>query len=332
MLNKILGYVRQRTEQPATFQQIAESIVQKNLRDFEAIVDSKIEGAFPVKAAHDNIFIPAIELYQTRHDDPFMKYSTCWSQDFLHPKFSEICQDLAHPAWFHRKLWEWAFILNAGRRYDLIKPGVRALGFGVGSERLPSVFAKYGMSVTGTDAPESIGIQNGWVETGQFAKTLQDLHIDSIIDKETFLERVTLAQCDMNDISPEFRGYDFCWSSSCLEHLGDLKAGMDFIINSVEKTLRVGGVACHLTEINLSSNENTIESGPTVIYRKRDVDELIGVLRSRGHVVEDFTLAPFFHPLDNYVDTAPYQNALHLKLKHEGYAMTSMGIVVQRGA
>jgi hypothetical protein len=138
-------------------------------------------------------------------------------------------------------------------------------------------------------------------------------------------------------IGDDVRDYDFCWSSCALEHLGSLRLGMDFIINSVEKTLKVGGIACHTTELNLSSNDTTVESGDTVLYRRKDLDQLIGELRERGHQVDEFVIAPDAHFLDGFVDTPPFigptpeVGPAHLKLQLYGYACTSVGITVRRG-
>ena len=125
--------------------------------------------------------------------------------------------------------------------------------------------------------------------------------------------------------------YDFCWSSCALEHLGSLNAGMDFIVESVEKTLRVGGVACHTTELNLSSDSATLEEGGTVLYRKKDLLSLIDRLERRGHTVEPFSIAPDTHVLDSFVDTPPYEQSPHLKLQLMGYVSTSVGLTIRRG-
>lgn len=307
---------------------IAEAEISPRL---EAFVGSRISEALAQKPWMRNMFIPAIEACQARANEPFMRFSTCSSHDFFHPQFTAIANDMAHPVWFHRKLWEWVFIIDAARRHGLTRPGVRALGFGVGTERIPATLAKYGADVMGTDAPESVGVEAGWVATDQFAKSIDTLFMHGILDRETFLKRVSLAECDMANIDPRLQDYDFCWSSSCLEHLGDLQAGIDFIINSVEKTLRIGGVACHTTEFNVSSNDRTIEKGSTVLYRRRDIEQLIATLRDRGHVVDDFIVAPSDHPLDSFVDTPPYQHAFHLKIDHAGHTVTSLGLVIRRG-
>lgn len=135
----------------------------------------------------------------------------------------------------------------------------------------------------------------------------------------------------MNAIDPDLTGFDFCWSSCALEHLGTLQKGLDFILHTVEHCLKPGGIACHTTEYNLSSDTETVEAGSTVIYRRKDIEALIGELRSRGHKVADLSLAPDAHQVDRYVDVPPYSPHGHLKLMLEGYAATSLALVIQRG-
>jgi hypothetical protein len=70
----------------------------------------------------------------------------------------------------------------------------------------------------------------------------------------------------------EHGAYDFLWSSCALEHLGSLDAGLDFVVNAMD-LLKPGGTAIHTTEFNLSSDDETLTSGPCVIYRRRDIDD-----------------------------------------------------------
>ncbi|MCG5495849.1 hypothetical protein [Ectothiorhodospira variabilis] len=153
---------------------------------------------------------------------------------------------------------------------------------------------------------------------------------EGILDKESFVRRVQYCQVDMNSIDPELKDYDFCWPSCALEHLGTIQQRMDFIINTVENCLKPGGAACHTTEYNLSSNDQTIESGTTAIYRRKDIEALIAELRQRGYSVVDFSVAPDTHEVDQYVDTPPFSPHGHLKLMLEDYAATSMALVIQR--
>ncbi|MCL4627499.1 hypothetical protein [Burkholderia multivorans] len=262
----------------------------------------------------------------------FLPFSMCVADDFMHPRFMEICDAIKHRFQFHRKLWEWVFVIHHLLKSGAVKKGARGLVFGVGAERLPAYFASLGASIVATDAPEEIGEANGWKATGQHSAELNALLHRDLIDESEFRARVSYEQCDMNHIPDHLTGFDFNWSSCCFEHLGDLEAGMDFVVNAVEKTLRIGGVAVHTTELNMSSDDETLASGHTVIYRHRDLKNLVERLRSRGHEVEELRVSPGSHPLDFHVDMPPYRHDPHIKLMYDRFVTTSVGIVVRRGA
>lgn len=261
----------------------------------------------------------------------FMPFSTCSASDFLHPRYIEICNLMKHPFVWHRKLWEFVFVIHQLLESGVVKPGSKGLVFGVGAERLPAVFASMGAKIMATDAPIDLGKKKGWRDSGQHSSSLAQIRYPEIVDAEVFESNVSYQPCDMTNIQPELSGFDFNWSSCCLEHLGSLEAGIQFVIDAVEKTLRVGGIAVHTTEFNLSSNDDTIEKGDTVIYRRRDLEELVRRLSDRGHIVKPFITAENTHFLDSHVDLPPYKDTLHLKLMLMGYVSTSIGIVVQRG-
>ena len=261
----------------------------------------------------------------------FMPYSTCSAADFLHPRYLEICGLLKHRFQWHRKLWEWVFVTHQLIESGLVMPGSRGLVFGVAHERLPALFASMGAKIVATDAPIELGERVGWKDSNQHVSALSDIRFTDIVDGDVFDANVSYQACDMNNIQAELVDFDFNWSSCCFEHLGDLEAGIQFVINAVEKTLRVGGIAVHTTEFNLSSNVETAESGVTVIYRRRDIEELIHRLRERGHIVQPLTIAPDSHYWDFHVDAPPYSHEPHLKLLLGQYVATSVGIVVQRG-
>ncbi len=284
-----------------------------------------------VAAREDHFFVPSPPFPPAPLDE-FMRYSTCSSADFVHPRYVEICGMLKHPCDWHRKLWEWVFVVHHLLESGVVSPGSKGLVFGVGSERLPALFASLGAKILATDAPSDVGEAEGWVETGQHLSSLAQIRYPEIVDGEVFGANVSFSTCDMRNIPSELVDFDFNWSSCCFEHLGSLEAGMDFVVNAVENTLRKGGVAVHTTEFNLTSNDLTVKEGPTVIYRRRDIEELVQRLRDRGHIVKEFTVAPPSHYWDFHVDTPPYTSKVHLKLLLERYVTTSVGIVVQRGA
>ena len=280
-----------------------------------------------------SVFVPSPETYAQPEDAPFMPYSTCSGSDFLHPRFSEILSEMAIRNTLHRKLWELVFVIHHLVDSGMVGPGRRGLCFGVGQELTPSVFAARGAYITATDAPLDIGVNAGWQKTNQHAAGLAQLPAGKM-ERTEFEQLVEWRECDMNAIDPTLTDYDFCWSACCFEHLGTLRHGMDFVINSVEKTLKPGGIAVHTTEFNLSSNDKTIESGGTVLYRRRDIEQLVSELRERGHEVQPFRVAPDMLTIDGYVDCPPYFNieGPHLKLAIASHACTSVGLVIRRGS
>ena len=128
--------------------------------------------------------------------------------------------------------------------------------------------------------------------------------------------------------SKELSSFDFLWSSCAFEHLGSLKAGNEFVIRAMD-CLRPGGIAVHTTEFNVASNDRTIETGATVIYRQRDIEALAADLVSLGHLISlDFDKGD--QPADYHVDVPPYSHDPHLKLHLMGFTTTSIGIVVRK--
>lgn len=280
------------------------------------------------KAIRDHLYLPLPSHWS--RDKPFLPFSTCSAADFIHPRYAEICQKFDHRFQFHRKLWEWVFIFHHLQTAGVLRDGSKGLGFGVGRERLPAVFASFGASITATDAPLEVGLSSGWVETLQHSNDLAPLRYPGIIADDILSNLVSHRFVDMNAISDDLTGFDFTWSACAFEHLGSLEAGIEFVVASVEKTLKPGGIAVHTTEFNLSSNDETIDSGHTVLYRRRDIERLIAKLESRGHHVQPFIVAPDSHFLDSYVDLPPYADEPSLKIRFGEFVTTSAGIVVKK--
>ncbi|WP_372705827.1 hypothetical protein [Brevundimonas sp.] len=296
----------------------------------ERIYPEILKRITEAKPWKNNIFIPSMDVYRVDPSSEFMPYSTCSSRDFFHPEFKRLSAEIGIPEVFHRKYWEWVYVVHHAFRTNCVGPGKRGLVFGVGQETLPAVFAASGMRVTATDAPRASTVSAAWKSGNEYAQELAEMPHGKM-DRAEFERLVEWRECDMNSIDPEFRDYDLCWSSCCFEHLGDLQKGIDFVINSVEKTLKIGGVAIHTTEFNLSSNEDTVEDGWTVLYRRKDIEALIRELEQRGHSVDPLIVAPDTLVIDGYVDTPPYAAPPHLKLALEGHVTTSVGLVIRRG-
>jgi hypothetical protein len=248
--------------------------------------------------------------------------------DRLRPMWNPKGED-PRPFMLHRKMWEWLFIAEALSERGLLSPGQRGLGFGVGKEPLVALFASYGCDVVASDQPPELAESSGWTESKiEFAGGLAGLNDDGLCPPDLFEQHVRYRDVDMNSIPPDLRGFDFTWSSCAFEHLGSLAAGADFVLAQME-TLKPGGVAVHTTEYTVSSNETTIDSGATVLYRRRDIEALVRRLRRAGHGIDiDYTEGTT--PEDVHVDTPPYTN-VHLRTTLGEYVTTSLALVMEKG-
>ena len=228
----------------------------------------------------------------------------------------------------HRKLWEWCFITQALHCEGMLQPGRRGLGFAVGKEPLVGQFAALGASILASDLDIDRAAEAGWVASGEHAAALTALNGRGLCPQERFDQLVEFRPIDMLDLpTDELTDFDFLWSSCAFEHLGSLEAGIGFVVNAM-KCLRPGGLAVHTTEFNVASNDDTVCDGGTVIYRQRDIEHLVEVLRAQGHqIVVDFNRGTT--PTDYYVDIPPYHHHPHLKLHLLGHVTTSIGIVAR---
>jgi hypothetical protein len=226
----------------------------------------------------------------------------------------------------HRKYWEWCFIAEALREQGVLLEGKRGLGFGVGEEPLTSCFARYGASVVATDLEPAEAVRSGWAIGPQHAANKEALNRRGLCPPERFDQLVSFEFCDMRLIPEGYRDFDFLWSSCALEHLGSQEAGEQFIFDAL-RCLRRGGIAVHTTEFNISSLDETIDSGPVVLFTRGRIERLMARLRDQGCFIEmDWRYGGA--PLDYYVDVPPYRLSPHLKLRIGEYTATSLGLVI----
>ncbi len=252
----------------------------------------------------------------------------CTQNQFDEDIYEYLVHELKETKRYHRKQWEFVYVLQAVTANGLLTSGKKALGFGVGKEPLPAVFAKNGVKVLATDLETELAVNIGWQATNQHAHNLDDLNNRGICDATEFTNLVTFQFADMNHISLELVDFDFCWSSCAFEHLGSIEAGLKFVENSL-KCLKPGGFAIHTTEFNCQSNDDTLKSGGTVLFRQRDILELEARLKNAGHQIS-LNLNPGDRKLDRYIDLPPYSDNRHLKLQLKKYVATSIGIIVQK--
>jgi hypothetical protein len=180
------------------------------------------------------------------------------------------------------KFWQNAVICQALYKHKKLKPGLKGIGFGVGQERLPAVFAKHQAEVLATDQDYTTDQASKWSEH-ELATGLKSLNKIAICPPEVFTERVSYRSVDMTHIPKDLNDtYDFLWSNCSLGHLGSITAGLNFIIQSLD-CLKPGGVAVHTTEVNTISDTSTVSAGNTVIFRLQDTYRLTRLLINQGY-------------------------------------------------
>jgi hypothetical protein len=247
----------------------------------------------------------------------------------------------------HRKLWEYAWLLQNLHAHGMLAGERRAIGFGCGKEPLPAFLASRGVEVLATDLEAGEVVGRGWAETGQHAASLEACFRPELIDRATFDARVRFEPADMTALHERLNGlFDIAWSVCSLEHLGSIEAGLAFVENTMA-LLKPGGISIHTTEFNLLEPEETLESGPTVLFRRKDFEALAERLTAAGHTVGPLSFDTGGGPLDRYIDLPPYggdvRGALakgwtqggtlpHLKLAVGGYASTCFGVYAVKAA
>jgi hypothetical protein len=253
----------------------------------------------------------------------------CTQAQFETPEFLFWCREIREPHCYHRKLWEYCYLLQALAYHGMIAPGRRGVGFGVGKELTSAVLASRGVHVTATDL-DPIRAHSDWVQIGQHAFSINDLNERWICPQADFERLVEFRPEDMNHISPDLTDYDFAWSLCAFEHLGNIENGLNFVRNSLN-CIRPGGLLVHTSELNCASEVETIETESLVVFRRSDYETLAREFTAQGHQVElNFHLGD--GPMDSFIDEEPYTTRRHLRLRLGGHVTTSFGLIVRKAA
>lgn len=264
--------------------------------------------------------------------DPVYRLNSCLvtAEALRSDAFRYWCSQLHEPWCYHRKLWEYGYICQALYERGMLAHGKRGLGFAVGREPLPALFARFGCDVLATDLGAGDERTRSWAQTNQWADGTDRLNDRGICHAGDFKRRVTFRPVDMNSIPDDLREFDFTWSSCSFEHCGSLELGMRFMQQQMA-CLRPGGIAVHTTEFNLSSNSTTAKTGDTVIFRRRDVEAIVRQLRADGHTVEPLNLSLGSDRVNRVIDLPPYRQEPHLRLRLGWWVTTSIGVIAQCG-
>lgn len=255
--------------------------------------------------------------------------------------FAHWCSELHLPLMYHRKMWEFAWMMQVVHDHGLLRPGVRGLGFGCGTEPMPSYFAAQGMEVVMTDLPPEDARASDWATNNEYAASLEQAHHAGLVDRESFLARVSRRHVDMNAIPADLTGFDLVWSICAFEHLGSIEQGLAFVENAMT-CLKPGGLAIHTTEFNINPEGPTIDNWVTVLFQRRHIEALAERLRAAGHDVAPIDFDAGDKPLDQFIDLPPWHDGTlghvsrwlgqpaHLKVAIDGFACTCIGLIIRK--
>ena len=233
-----------------------------------------------------------------------------------------------------RKNWEFLAILHVLKYHNVLGPGKRGLGFGVGEEPLASYFVKQGSEVVVSDAPQS----GGWASEHQHAAQLKQTWATNIVDYETYARHAVFRAVDMNDIPSDLLtgDFDFTWSAGSLEHVGGQDKSVAFILNQM-RALKSGGIAAHTTEFMISLDApNNIELPWMTVFTKTVwQNRVIDQLTAHGYEV----MGPVVWSVGrdpSPVDEPPYRSNHHfnlaVKFQHapERWGIHTSGLLIVR--
>ena len=233
-----------------------------------------------------------------------------------------------------RKEWEFEAIAYTLDSFGMLAEGKKGVGFAVGLEPLSAYFASRGCSVLATDLSAADDKSGLWTQTGQNAMSSEDsLNCFGICDKDIFAKRAEYRDVDMNFIPDDIRGFDFCWSSCAIEHIGGLEKSKAFLKNVLD-VLKPGGISVHTTEINLDSDIATIEKGDSIIFRRCDIEEICRWMNDNGHKMYvqfrrgndrmDRRMCSYRYNVYDYTDYM-------LNCNIDGFDSTSFIFIIQKG-
>lgn len=254
------------------------------------------------------------------------KWYKRWAKELKQdsPKYLEDHQLRAN------KFWQNAVMAEALHEHGMLKKGQTAIGFGVGRERLPALFAKHGVKVTATDQDFRTKKAKHW-QKHELATGTESLNKLLICPPAAFKEKVEYRALDMKKVPASLHGkYDFVWSNCALGHLGSIDEGLRFIVESA-KCLKPGGVAVHTTEINVLFNKHTLSVHPeTVIFRPKDIHRLYTMLKKESLELDPLDLNFGNSQADAHVEMKPEFGNAHSKLQVGGYLLTQIILVIRR--
>jgi hypothetical protein len=106
------------------------------------------------------------------------------AEDFSKRWFIDACHALKMAPILHRKVWELVYVINTLEAVGKLSPSKRGIGFGCGSESLPSYFASRGAHVLATDRNSHLQRVNGWASSNRRTSGLEKIFKPELISRD----------------------------------------------------------------------------------------------------------------------------------------------------
>jgi len=179
----------------------------------------------------------------------------CQTSDFEDPDFRDKIEAIKEPMRYHRKQWEYAYIINTAQQLGLNGSGKRILGLRVGKEPIAAALGTGGCSVVTSDI-DFFGIGTNPLVKRRLAQSdfpharARDLNDRLIMDPEDFDANISFCYADVmdGDAMKALGQFDMVWSCGMLHHLGSAEA-IEIAITNSQQLLRPNGWAIHTLDI-----------------------------------------------------------------------------------
>lgn len=178
-----------------------------------------------------------------RYGDALQKL--CDAEDWADPRFRLVVrQALGRRPRIHPRQWEQAMAFLALAEAGALRPDARGIAFGSGREPLTFAVASRIAHLTATDLYEA---GTAW----NVARTADPLGFVMGAAPRGFpAERLAVHHMDMREIRYPDAAFDFCYSISSFEHVGD---DPEFVqhLREARRVLKPGGIYALTTEVLL---------------------------------------------------------------------------------
>jgi hypothetical protein len=266
MLHSILGHVYDGTDATATALHVTGRRLSAAEMEAEASADERRTsfGASTIRAVPQLLSAARPKLL-TPVSQP------CTAKQFAEPVYAEWAARMHEPPVADTRQWAHIYILQAIRRYGLLEPGVRAIGFGPDAGAIPALLAASECDVTmaDPDAADAAVWRN-----------------PALCSDALYSQNVTHRPLNRADLPEDVAGYDLLWSQPSPNDLSTVLETMNFIQRALA-CLKPGGLAVHLVRYDPQAGDEADALGNPIL-RRVDFDRLALGLIGHGHEIAQF--------------------------------------------